>query len=141
MSVHRGSTVRLVVDPAFGERLASLPLVGPIWVMDSPQNTPVAHRLWHASRPGDDLDLTTFKPGEGLAADEEAIRKLDDIEDHHAGYSQDPPYSVLEIIGCGASEQLVQALADFGFRCDFSDSYTVRAVRTEGILPVDEAGL
>jgi hypothetical protein len=36
--------------------------------------------------------------GEGLAADEKAIRKLDDIEDHNAGYSQDPPYSVLEII-------------------------------------------
>ena len=130
---HHPLTVRLIVDPAFGERLATLPIEDPVWIIDSPQNTPVAHRLWRASTPDDDSDITTFKPGSNLAPDEEAIRMLDDVEEHHAGYSADPPYSFLEIIGCQASDRLLAALSELGFRREASDSHTLRAVRTNDI--------
>jgi hypothetical protein len=56
-------TVRIVVDSTFGERPATLPAGDPVWIIESEQNTPVAHRLWKASTPDDDLTITTFKPG------------------------------------------------------------------------------
>jgi hypothetical protein len=39
-------TVYVVVDPNFGERLASLPIGIPVWIVDTPSNKPVAQRLW-----------------------------------------------------------------------------------------------
>jgi len=42
-SPHR---VRVIVDPIFGERLAALPVGEAVWIIDTPENSPVAHRLW-----------------------------------------------------------------------------------------------
>jgi hypothetical protein len=123
--------VRVVVDLAFGERLASLPAGEPAWVIDSPINTPVAQRLWRERKDENHLTgITTFKPGANTSPEEEAIRMLDTIEDHHGEYSADPPYSILEIIGCADSQPLQSALAQFGFRVEASSSDGVVAVRT-----------
>ena len=125
--------VRVVVDPSFGERLASLPSEEPVWVIDSAQNTPVAHRLWQ-QRPGEDhlTGITTFK-GSGLPPDDEAAGLLGTIEDHHGEYSTDAAFSQLEIIGCGPSDRLIAALGDYGFRPAESSSDTVVATRTNDI--------
>jgi hypothetical protein len=121
----------MVVDPTFGERLASLPTGEPAWVIDSPLNTPVAHRLWRERKDENHLTgITTFKPGANTSPEEEVIRMLDTIEEHHGEYSADPPYSILEIIGCGDLEHLHSALTKFGFRVEASSSGSVVAVRT-----------
>jgi hypothetical protein len=64
-----------------------------------------------------------------LPPDEEVIRMLDTIEEHHGEYSADPPYSILEFIGCPDSERLRSALAEFGFRVEASSSGSIVAVR------------
>jgi hypothetical protein len=113
--------VRVVVDPAFGEQLASLPVGEPVWVIDTPINAPVAHRLWRERNDENHLTgITTFKPGADASPEEEVICLLDTIEEHHGEYSADPPHSILEIIGCPDSERLRSALAEFGFRVEAS---------------------
>lgn len=42
----QGNTVRIVLDPEFGEAFERLTGGGPVWIIDSPAKTPVAHRLW-----------------------------------------------------------------------------------------------
>ena len=109
----------MVVDPNFGERLASLPAHEPVWIIDSHANTPVAHRLWK-DRPAENhlTGITTFKPGPKLTAEEELVCQLGTIELHHGEYSANPPYTVIEIIGCTPSDRVRAALAERGFRVD-----------------------
>jgi hypothetical protein len=122
--------VRVVVDPTFGGRLASLPAGEPAWVIDSPLNTPVVHRLWRERNDENRLTgITTFKAGSDLSPEDEAVGLLDTIETHHGEYSADPPYSVIEFIGCTDSERLRSGLAEFGFRVEASRSDSVVAVR------------
>jgi hypothetical protein len=121
----------VVVDPAFGERLAPLPAGEPVWVIDTPINAPVAQRLWRERKNENHLTgITTFKPSADASPDQEVIRMLDTIEEHHGEYSADPPYSILEIIGCPDSERLRSALGEFGFHVEASISGSVVAVRT-----------
>ena len=120
----------MVVDPAFGERLASLPAGEPVWVIDTPINTPVAQQLWRERNDENHLTgITTFKPGSDLSSEDEAVALLDTIEDHHGEYSANPPYSLLEIIGCTDSERLRSALAEFHFHVEASSADSVVAVR------------
>jgi hypothetical protein len=49
-------------------------------VIDSPINTPVAHRLWRERTDENHLTgITTFKPGSSLSPEDEAVGLLE----HH----------------------------------------------------------
>lgn len=122
--------VRVVVDPAFGERLTDLPPHEPIWIIDSASNTPVAHRLWKERPAGDHLTgITTFKSSSEFTSEDELVAELDTIDLHHGHYSAQPPYSMLEVIGCPPSERIHAALAEFGFRIDSTTSDGFIAIR------------
>jgi hypothetical protein len=123
--------VRVVVDSNFGERLAGLPAHEPVWIIDSPANTPVAHRLWK-QRPAKNhlTGITTFKPGPNLSAQEELLNQLGTIDLHHGEYSANPPYTVIEVIGCTPSDKIRAALAELGF--------TVDSARSSGFTAVHE---
>ncbi|MBI5685419.1 MAG: hypothetical protein HZC54_10080 [Verrucomicrobia bacterium] len=111
--------VRVVVDPAFGERLATLPANEPVWVIDSPSNTPVAHRLWKERPAANHLSgITTFQPSSESNPEDDLLAELDTIDLHHGYYSADPPYSILEVIGCAPSERVRATLTEFGFSID-----------------------
>ena len=121
--------VRIVVDLSFGERLASLPEGEPVWIIESASNTPVAHRL-RTERPKDYLDgITTFTPGSGSSAEGELIRILETVDEHHGEYSADPPYSLLDVIGCSPSEHVRSALAELEFAVTEQTSDGFRAAR------------
>src|SRR3954463_12317750 len=95
--------VHIVVDPAFGERLATVPVGEPVWIIESALNTPVAHRLW-AERPKDYRDgITTSVADADSVPESELIRILDTVDEHHGEYSAEPPYSLLDVIGCSPS--------------------------------------
>lgn len=127
-SPHR---VRVVVDPAFGERLAGLPVDAAAWVIDSPENTPVAHRLWKERPAADHLTgITTFRPAPSLSAEEELLSQLATIDLHYGHCSADPPYSVLEVLGCSPSDRLRVALEEFGFAVESASSNGFIAVRS-----------
>jgi hypothetical protein len=125
-SPHR---VRVVVDSSFGERLASLPSGEAVWVVDSPQNTPVAHRLWKQRPSANHLtSITTFKPGSSFSPEQELLSQLATIDLHHGELSADPPYSILEIVGCPQSASVSTALSEFGF--------VVQATTPDGFIAV-----
>jgi hypothetical protein len=126
--------VRVIVDPAFGERLLSLPADAPIWIIASPSNTSVVQRLWR-ERPEVShlMGVTTFAPNSGATSEDELISQLETIDLHHGHYSADPPYSILEVIGCPCSERVQSALREIGFAVDTigPDGFTAIAVPTD----------
>ena len=108
--------VRIVVDRAFGERLASLPLENPVWIVDSDFNQPFV-QLLRSERSEDYLHgITTFSgnPEENPAGD--LLNMLGTIDEHHNQHASNPPYSLLEVIGCQPFERVLTALAELGFQ-------------------------
>jgi len=106
----RSTQVVIVVDAAFGSRLASLPTDVPVWVVDTPINARVARELWAANRSG----LTTFKPGSEASPEAWCSSVLGQVDLHHGPYSQNPPYNEVRVIGTAPSAELRTALAEFG---------------------------
>ena len=122
--------VRVVVDPHFGQRLTTLPLGEPVWIIDSDENTHVAREAWKQRPNSNDhlTGITTFRSVAGYDAEEELIAQLGPIDLHHGVYSADPPYSILEVVGCTASAKLRDALAGYGFAIEESSPNGFRAI-------------
>ncbi|MFA5192437.1 MAG: hypothetical protein WC740_17160 [Verrucomicrobiia bacterium] len=96
--------------------MATLPVGEPVWIIQSPTNTPVAQQLWKEQpRPSHLVGITTFRPSVSDLPEENLLSVLDDIELHHGHHSADPPYSVLEVIGCEPSLRVSAALDELGF--------------------------
>jgi hypothetical protein len=108
--------VFLIVDPAFGEALAKLPPHVPVWIIESDLNTPVVERLRQERVEESHLQgITTFKEKPSLDPVEQAISMLEQVDLHHGEFSADPPYSILEVVGCTANDDMTQELQDYGF--------------------------
>ncbi|MDB6175346.1 MAG: hypothetical protein JWL59_4657 [Chthoniobacteraceae bacterium] len=108
--------VRIIVDPSFGDRLISLPTDEPVWIVQSPINSPVAQRLWAERRTSTHLaGITTFQPGSIDTPEDNFLSILDTVNLHHGESSAQPPYSGIEVIGCEASLRVRAALDDFSF--------------------------
>lgn len=109
-------TVYVVVDPNFGERLASLPIGVPVWIVDTPANKPVAKRLWVKRVGVTHLNgITTYSIREGALPEENLLQELYGIDLHHGCYSHTPPYTKIEVLGTVLSENIRIALAAYGF--------------------------
>ena len=107
--------VRIVVDPAFGERLGRLPPGEPVWIVDSAVNTPAVHRL-RAARPAAShlSGVTNFRAD----ADQPAallLGILDQVDLHHGAYSTSTPYAEAEVYGVALSPSIEQAFRALGF--------------------------
>ena len=124
--------VRVVLDPNFGERLAALPPTDPVWIIDSAANTPVALQAWKVRPNRNDhlTGITTFKPVAEFDPEEEFLAQLAPIDLHHGNHSADPAYSLLEVIGCAASDRIREALAKFGFEVQESSPNGFTAIHT-----------
>src|SRR5882762_7239048 len=108
--------VCVVVDPEFGERLASLPLDVPVWIVDTPANKAVAQRLWKERQQNDHLTgITTFNFLADASREETLIDEFDMIDLHHGSYSADPPYTQIEVFGAPLSDKIEFVLAEYGF--------------------------
>jgi len=107
--------VFLIVDPSFGELLSSLPPHVPVWIIESDLNSPVVERLRQERAEESHLQgITTFKQKAKLSSEEQAISMLEQVDLHHGEFSTHPPYSILEIIGCTATDVLKQELQEYG---------------------------
>ena len=114
MSIPPPYRVHVVVDPAFGQRLADLPADEPVWVVASPINEPVIRQLWQQRPTKSHLDGITLFQSHGSPEDA-LLGNLGTIDLHHGEYSAQPPYSLLEVVGCQPSEEVRSALAELGF--------------------------
>ncbi len=114
----RAYSVALVVDPAYGDRLGALAVAMPVWIADTPTNRAAAEALWRrapSSIPHTASGaITTFQvqPSESRSAWARSI--LGDIDLHHGEYSHMPPYSALEVIGTEVTDDLREALSEYG---------------------------
>jgi hypothetical protein len=122
--------VYVIVDPEFGERLGSLPRSAPVWIVNTPANTIVAHRLWQERPTDSHLDgITTFEIGHAASREESLISKLNTIDLHHGADSADPPYSEMEVFGTSLSQKLKLALMAYGFDDFLPTPNGFRAIR------------
>ena len=113
----RSNKVTLVLEPDFGDRLASLATMSHVWVIDTPANQTAASQYW-AQNPNSEIEtgITTFKSSENESPWESCLNMLETIDLHHGEYSSNPPYSVLEVIGAPLTEELKSAIEGLGFR-------------------------
>jgi hypothetical protein len=116
--------VYIVVDRAFGEKLAGLENGVPVWIVDTPTNKIVAQRLWK-ERPQDShlTGITTFVIPEMSSPEENLLGELATIDLHHGLYSAKPPYTVIEIFGAQLTEKIKGELSEYGFN-EFRDTPT-----------------
>ena len=111
----RPYTVHIVVDPTFGDKLLDLPDREPVWVVDSPANTPVIRRIWSKPSPRSHLEgVTSFVARTGTPEDV-LLSELDMIDLHHGEYSADPSWGRAVVYGARLTSEVVAAFADFGF--------------------------
>ena len=114
MSITSPYRVHVVVDPAYGQRLADLPASEPVWIVASPNNEPVVRQLWEQRPAKSHLDGITMSQSYGSPEDS-FLGVLDSVDLHHGEHSATPPYSLLEVVGCPPSEEVRSALAELGF--------------------------
>jgi hypothetical protein len=108
--------VFIVVDRAFGERLTNLPPGVPVWVVDSPANTPVAHRIWKERSARDrQIGITCFSGIAGGSPGALLLNELATIDLHHGRHSAKPPYTKVEIFGVSLTDAIKDALVEYGF--------------------------
>jgi hypothetical protein len=108
----------------------TLPLNEPVWIIDSEENTTAAREAWKQRPNRNDhlTGITTFKSVAGYDPEKELITQLGPIDLHHGDYSANPPYSILEVVGCTASPKVRDALARFGFQVEESSASGFRAI-------------
>lgn len=98
--------VTLVVDPMFGRRAIKQAELGPLWVVDSPENTPVIREIW-AAKNSRFVDSPTFLTGySNHTREDAAIICVGTVHDHH------PLWRTFEIIGTRESPGLIEALKE-----------------------------
>jgi hypothetical protein len=116
-----GYVVAIVVDPAFGERVAALLDRMPVWIADTETNrTAVARVRPSGVGSGGSVDhtesgaLTTFTVDLERSPESWCLDILDTVAGHHDRYSYSPGYSALEVYGAAPSPHLLEALAEYG---------------------------
>jgi hypothetical protein len=104
----------IIVDSAFGDRVADLPEGAPIWIADSAVNWPAVQRRWR-THPGrsEREGVTTFRVDVARQPEDWCLDILDTVDEHHE--LSGPGLEELHVIGCPVSVRLVEALLPFGF--------------------------
>lgn len=116
MSASTPTSLLVILDPEYGERLRKIPLGRPIWVIMSPANAPVVRSLWE-TRPhrGSALGITGFDGNVAANAEDNFLGNLDSIDLHHGPHSTPAPYTELEAIGVALTVNIRAALSQIGF--------------------------
>ncbi len=110
--------VAIVLDPAYGDRVAALATKMHVWMCESPANIDAARRFWEGESK-DESDplatgITTFRPIAGASPEEVCAAILNDVEEHHGEYAHEPPLSAVLVVGARALSPLKEALEQRG---------------------------
>jgi len=116
-------TIALILDPVFGEKIAPLAEVMPVWVVESAINNEAVDILRPKFQNG---HITKFLVMVDEKPSDTMRRVLYAIEEHHGVASQVEPYDTLEVYGCNS--KLFLAFSDeLGFRFIFPTEFGFRA--------------
>jgi hypothetical protein len=106
------SVVTIILDGEFGKRLDDDLDVGPMWIVDSPTNMSVVHRI-RRQDPSVAISIFRYDPSLSAAATLDSILPVVDL--HHGRYSQSPPYRSIRVIGCRPNDDTRAVLTDHEF--------------------------
>jgi len=109
-----GSSVALVVDPEYGERLQGLVERMPIWALNSTSNRAATEWLWEKD-PETRRRITLFDVPDFPVDTQEFIGIVASIDSQRTKHSQ-PPVRDVEVIGMEVYPDLNGALLEFGFQ-------------------------
>jgi len=109
--------VAMVVDREFGSQLSALANRLHVWICDSPANRPAIEAIWRAQ--GDrkyDIEsgATIFNCAPDQSVEDALVNIIGTVDLHHGEYSHEPPWSVIEVIGCEPTPRIRSAFAEFG---------------------------
>ncbi len=108
-------SVSIIVDPEFGERLATAAMQSPVWIAATPTNRAAAERIWASRSNEAGVDITTFKVVEGYSGESWCAEILRTIALHFGAYDDNQPsYEAVDVIGTHPSPRLVELLASTG---------------------------
>lgn len=99
--------VTLVVDPRFGQKAKAQSELGPLWIIESPENTPVIEEIWANGKSLFADSPTYFEAAPGQSPEEAAALNIGAINEHH------PNWQTLEVIGVELSDKLLGALTEY----------------------------
>jgi hypothetical protein len=125
-------SVAVVVDRAFGERLAALARRLHVWACATAENQRAATGYWAGQRSSPEAGITTFKVSDSDSPERMLIRVMPDVELHHGKYAHTPPWQALEVYGVAATVPIRKALSELGVRefTDTSDGFVCRRETT-----------
>jgi hypothetical protein len=111
--------VVIVVERAFGSRLAALASDRHVWIVESPVNTPAMRQVWDAPASGDEDDplgpgVTSFAATDAETPEAMCARIADDVAEHHSDASHGQPWAEIEVIGVPLSPLLRQVFENIG---------------------------
>jgi hypothetical protein len=126
----KGSTIVVIVDPAFGEKLRTVPAGQPVWITMSPANEPVVRSLWSTSQSPTNhlIRITGFRFVESVSEEDRLLGELAVIDLHHGPCSSPYPYTEIIVMGARLTLDVCAGLQEYGFS-DFAeavDGFTAR---------------
>jgi hypothetical protein len=112
----------VIVDPNYGDLLETAAKISPVWVVDSQINKTASNRLWSTHPSDDHRDtgaVTCFEVGDTQDRSGNLLNLVPTLEEHH-GEIHDARFSfpkgfVLEVIGLTPTDNVMNALREFGF--------------------------
>jgi hypothetical protein len=121
------SQVAIIIDPEFGDRLASLADQQCVWVADSANDRTATERLW---REKSAYAVTTFHCDPTASSVEILADILPIIDEHHGALSCTPPYRRLVVYGVEPNAAVLAALTmvGFGLETPIANGFTAIAV-------------
>jgi len=121
--------IGLVLNPAYGARLASLADRMHVWAMESPDNRAAAEVVWPKYRPGTiGRGVTLFARADEMG-EPQWSGLLGMIDLHHGPHAEDPPYEAVEVLGYPLTDDLRRWLKASGFGASFPTTVGFRAER------------
>lgn len=129
-------SVLVIIDPAFGEKLLTVPPGQPVWIAMSSANEPVVRSLWAGqAAPAHLAAITGFRLDEKASAEDLFLAQLDRIDFHHGPYSSVSSYVEIAVKGARLTAEVRAGLSELGFT-DFTETeagFTARRSREEAM--------
>jgi hypothetical protein len=111
-----GSTVMLVLDPAFGDQLFEIVGRHAAWVTPSDVNRVAVEGIWQGAREcGDRSSVTIWSAPVAAATQEDWIAILEVIELHHGEWSSELPMDTLTVYGAEITPAIAAALSAYDY--------------------------